>query len=166
MTMIDWDPGRQECPIDRVETVASFNDWLFERNEEDEITIAIEGEWANYHVTFSWQDELEALHFSCAFDLKTTAPRFAEVLKLTSMINEQIVIGHFDIWQKQNLALYRNSLLLTGGLDVTPQQAEQMLALGVDSCERYYQAFQFVIWAGKPADDVLKTVLFETVGEA
>ncbi len=41
-----------------------------------------------------------------------------------------------------------------------------MLKSAVDACERYYQAFQFVLWAGKPAREALDAVLFETEGEA
>ncbi|MGV8841182.1 MAG: YbjN domain-containing protein, partial [Bauldia sp.] len=36
----------------------------------------------------------------------------------------------------------------------------------IEACERYYQAFQFVVWAGKTAAEALATVMFETVGEA
>jgi hypothetical protein len=36
----------------------------------------------------------------------------------------------------------------------------------VEACERYYQAFQFILWAGKSAPDALAGTLFETVGEA
>ena len=36
----------------------------------------------------------------------------------------------------------------------------------IESCERYFQAFQFVVWAGKDAVEALEGVLFETVGEA
>ena len=37
---------------------------------------------------------------------------------------------------------------------------------GVAACERYFQAFNFVLWAGKSAREALTTALFETVGEA
>ena len=41
-----------------------------------------------------------------------------------------------------------------------------LLKVAVDACERYYQAFQFVIWAGRSAREALDGVLFETEGEA
>ena len=41
-----------------------------------------------------------------------------------------------------------------------------MLRVAVEACERYFQAFQFVIWAGKRAREALDCVLFETEGEA
>ena len=62
--------------------------------------------------------------------------------------------------------MYRNALLLTEGAEVGTGQLEALLGAAVDSCERYYQAFQFVIWAGKAPDEALSAVLFETHGEA
>ena len=41
-----------------------------------------------------------------------------------------------------------------------------MLNAGVEACQRYFQAFQFVVWAGKSARDALDASLFETTGEA
>ena len=45
--------------------------------------------------------------------------------------------------------MFRHALLLSGGAEPTSQQAERMLASALESCERFYQAFQFVIWADK-----------------
>jgi len=34
------------------------------------------------------------------------------------------------------------------------------------ACERYYQAFQFVVWAGKNAREAINALMLETRGEA
>ena len=47
-----------------------------------------------------------------------------------------------------------------------PSQVERLLVTAIEACERYFQAFQFVVWAGKDAGEALEGVLFETVGEA
>jgi hypothetical protein len=41
-----------------------------------------------------------------------------------------------------------------------------VLNAAVTACERYYQSFQFVMWAGKTAREALESAMFETVGEA
>ena len=38
--------------------------------------------------------------------------------------------------------------------------------LAVAECERYYPAFQFVIWGGRTAEDAIASSLLDTVGEA
>jgi hypothetical protein len=62
--------------------------------------------------------------------------------------------------------MYRNALLLTERMEAGTGQLEAMLAASVEACERYYQAFQFVIWAGQAPEEALSNVLFETHGEA
>ncbi|MBD8876090.1 MULTISPECIES: YbjN domain-containing protein [Stappiaceae] len=166
MSLIEFEFERPDNPVDTIETVAALNDWMFERSAEDEITISVGGTWCDYHISFSWMEEVEALHLACAFDLKVTEPRKTEVVRLLALANEQLWMGHFDLWNQEGVVMFRQSLLLAGGADATPPQIEAMLANALDSCERYYQAFQFVVWAGKSATEAVATALFETAGEA
>jgi hypothetical protein len=48
----------------------------------------------------------------------------------------------------------------------TPRQCEALIQAALDGCERYYQAFQYVVWAGKPAREALTSAMFETEGQA
>jgi len=41
-----------------------------------------------------------------------------------------------------------------------------LLATALDACERYFPAFQFVVWAGKPARVALDAAMFDTQGQA
>ena len=102
-------------PLDVVERLAAGNDWSFERAGDDEITILVTGRWTEYQLSYTWMDELEALHLACAFDLKVPERRLAEVQTLISAINEQLWIGHFDLWTQQGLIMFRHALLLAGG---------------------------------------------------
>ncbi len=164
--LLDIEPDRTVHPVDLIEHIAAINDWAFERQNADEISISVRGGWSDYHVSFNWMDELESLHVAAAFDLKVPDARKGEVKQLVAMINEQMWIGHFDIWRQEGVVLFRNSHLLTGGAEVSPQQSEALLRSATDACDQYYQAFQFVVWAGKTAQDALSAVMFETMGEA
>ncbi|MCQ8780491.1 YbjN domain-containing protein, partial [Escherichia coli] len=64
------DNDRSEHPIDVVERLASLRDWIFDRIETDEMSVSVSGRWAEYHVAFTWIEEVEALHVAAAFDLK------------------------------------------------------------------------------------------------
>ncbi|MEZ5838912.1 MAG: YbjN domain-containing protein [Hyphomicrobiales bacterium] len=166
MTFISFETERQSNPVDTIEQVAHFNDWLFERSGEHEITISVTGGHGDYHVSFSWMDNLETLHLACAFDLRVPGKRHPEVVRLLALINEQLWVGHFDFWTRDGAVMYRQALMLTGGAEPTNSQCEAMLGAALEACERYYQAFQFVVWAGKPASEALAAALFETMGEA
>ena len=69
--------------------------------------------------------------------------------RLIAAINEQLWIGHFDIWTHTGMIMYRQALVLPGGLTASTAQCESMLVGAIHACERYYPAFQFVVWAGK-----------------
>jgi hypothetical protein len=166
MSLVDFAEERQSNPVDVIEQIAALNDWSFERAGDDEITISIAGGWADYHVSFSWMEEREAVHLACAFDLRVPEPRRLEVIRLLSAVNEQLWIGHFDLWRSEGMVMYREALLLSGGAEPNSSQVERLLTAAIEACERYYQAFQFVVWAGKNAQEALDTVMFETAGEA
>ena len=158
------DPGLN--PLDVVERLAAVNDWSFERASEDEINILINGRWTDYQVSFTWMGQLEALHLACAFDLKVPDRRRNEVQHLIAQMNEQMWVGHFDLWQNDGMVMFRHALVLTGGVEASGEQCRSVLTTALEACERYFPAFQFVLWAGKPAREALDAAMFETSGEA
>ena len=166
MSLMEFEFGRQSNPVDMIEVVAASNDWAFERSGEDEIAMTVEGRWADYHVSFSWMEEFEALHLACAFVIRIPDARVNEVIRLLSHINGQVLMGHFDLWRQEDVVIFRQSLLLAGGAEPTSQQVEVLLSSALDACESYFQAFQFVVWSGMDAKNAMEVVLFETVGEA
>ncbi|MGF0538710.1 YbjN domain-containing protein [Agrobacterium sp. ES01] len=166
MNLIDIDIERQSNPVDMIEFVAATNDWSFERSGEDEIAMTVEGHWADYHVSFSWMEEFEAIHLASAFDLRVPENRVNEVIQLLSLINGQVLMGHFDLWRQEDVVIFRQSLLLAGGAEPTNRQVEVLLSSAVEACEAYYQAYQFVVWSGMDAKSAMDAVLFETVGQA
>lgn len=156
---------RVSNPVDLVEWIATTNDWAFERSGEDELTLTVVGSWSDYHLSLNWRDDLEALHMACAFDLRVTSSRLGEIYKLLALINEQQWLGHFDFWREDGLVLYRHGLMLNGA-EPTAVQCEALLSAALEACESNYQAFQFVVWAGRRAEDALAMTMFATEGAA
>lgn len=166
LSQFEAEVTRTENPVDIIERLAAHNAWSFDRDEEDEISISVDGGWTDYSIAFTWLPDMEALHVACAFDLKVPQARRRDVLDLVALINEQMWIGHFDIWPKDGVIMFRHALLLAGGAELNGRQCESVLSSAVMSCERYYQAFQFVVWGGKTGPEALETALIETRGEA
>ena len=90
MSLLQVEPDRNVHPVDIIEHIASINDWTFERQDADEISISVRGGWSDYHVSFNWMEDLESLHIACAFDLKVPEGRRGEIKQLISLINEQL----------------------------------------------------------------------------
>jgi hypothetical protein len=166
MSLIELHTERDSNPVDVVERLASLHDWSFDRAGDDEIAISVRGRWTDYHVSFTWMDDIEALHLACAFDMKVPPARRGEVQRLVAAINEQLWVGHFDIWTQTGMIMYRQALVLPGGLTASTAQCESMLVGAIHACERYYPAFQFVVWAGKNAAEAMSAAMFDTQGEA
>jgi hypothetical protein len=166
MSLIETSIPRNANPVDIVERLAASHGWSFARASEDEVTLVVSGTWTDYQVSFTWMSGIEALHLACAFDMRIPERRRAEITELASMVNEQLWVGHFDVWVNDGLVMFRHALVLAGVTGASDAQCESLLATAVEACERYYQAFQFVLWAGKTPREALETTLFETQGEA
>lgn len=152
-------------PIDLVEHLAHAHGWACERNGDDELTLIVAGDWTDYHVSINWREDLEALHLACAFDFKVPETRLPEMYRLVAQINEQLWLGHFDLWTTEGLIMFRHGLLLNAST-ANVAQCEALLRAALEACERYYQAFQFVVWAGRESREALATAMFETEGRA
>jgi hypothetical protein len=166
MSLLDIIPDSENSPLGVVEEIAASNDLAFERSGEDEITIVYKGRFTDYQVSFTWMAEIDALHLACAFDMKIPVGRRPEVQRLIAAINEQMWVGHFDLWSQSGVTMYRQALLLPGAVPASGAQCELMFETALLACERYYPAFQFVVWGGKTASEAMTAAMFDTVGEA
>lgn len=153
-------------PLDRVERIAETYQWAFDRTNHAEVTMRIEGGWSDMTVSLNRRDEFELLHVAVNFDAKVPAPRLDEAARLIARINEHLICGHFDLWQADGSFVFRNGLLLSGGAEVNDAQCEALIRTAIETCDRYFPAVQFVVWAGQSAEDALAASMIETVGEA
>src|SRR5262249_21396924 len=114
--MATAEPGydRVKNPVDLVERFAQSHDWACDRTGDDELTLVVAGSWTDYHVSINWRGDLEALHIACAFDFKVPENRLGEIYRLIGQINEQLWLGHFDLWTQEGLIMYRQRLMLHG----------------------------------------------------
>jgi hypothetical protein len=166
MSMLEGIIDPRNHPLTVVEDIASHHNWPFQRCGDDEITIVSKGEWTDYQLSFTWMSEMEALHLACAFDMKIPPARKSVVQRLIADINEQLWIGHFDLWTHTGMIMHRQALVLPNGLTASTAQCESMLAGALHACERYFPAFQFVVWAGKSPQEAMAAAMFDTEGEA
>ena len=153
-------------PLDMIEAILSEQDWSYERPADDELNVQVQGHWCNYHLSYSWHEALESMHVACTFDVKVPREKREEIIKLLALINEQLWAGHFDMWSEDGMLIFRHGVMLQGEAELTPEQAHALLQLPVDGCERYFPAFQFVIWGGKTATEAVAAAMFETAGQA
>lgn len=153
-------------PLDIVERLVAAKSYAYDRPGDDEISVNVDGRWCVYRLWFAWEAEMDAMLFSCAFDMKLPEPRRTAVHALLAMINERLWIGHFDLWSEESVPMFRHGLLLSGGVGVSLEQVEDLIDIAVGECERYYPAFQYVIWGGKKPAEAMQMAVLDPMGEA
>ena len=155
-----------ENPLDIIEQIVNANDWTFDRRSDQEMAVQVPGRWCDYSLFIAWNSEINAMHFTCAFDMRVPAERRQPIYELLALINEKMWLGHFGMWDDEGLPMFRHALPLRGATAPSIGQLEDLLDTGILECERFYPAFQYVIWAGKSAEDAVKLAIIETAGEA
>ena len=159
-------PERVANPLDTVEQIIAANDWAFDRRSESEMAAEAPGKWCDYGLYFSWSHEISAMHFTCAFDLKVPERRRSALYELLALANERLWIGHFGMDADDGMPVFRHSVLLRGARGASAESVEDMVDIAITECERFYPAFQFVLWGGKTPDEALAAAMLECAGEA
>lgn len=153
-------------PIDLVEEIVHSNDWTFDRTSSEEMVVEIGGQWSDYNLFFAWREEISILQFCCAAEMRIPPMRRNAVHELLSIVNDKLWLGHFGIAPDDNLLVFRHAILLRGSSGASVEQLEDLVDIALSECERFYPAFQFVMWSGRTAHEAVAAAMLEPVGEA
>ena len=153
-------------PIDVLEELVDANEWRFDRNSAEEMVVELTGRWCDYRLYFVWQEDLSAISFSCIVDLRVPAHRRASFLELLGVVNEKLWLGHFDVTSDEGMPMFRHTVPFRGVRGASVEQLEDLVDAAFTECERFFPAFQFVLWGGKTPEQAVEAAMLETVGEA
>lgn len=157
-------PKKTHHPMDALEAAADGLDFERDRVGETELHVMLPGVWRDIGLWFTWRPELSTLQMGAPIDLKAPAGRIDETSRLIVMINERLWVGHFDLWTDDHSIVYRHSAILPAGGALEGSQAEALIRAAREAVDRFYPAFNFLVWGGKDPDGALKASLFETAG--
>ena len=153
-------------PIDIVENLAESNQWDFDRLADDQIAMAVEGQWRTYSITLAWSGSDETLRMICSFEMEPPEDQRRQLYELLNLVNDQCWAGSFTYWNEQRLMVYRYGLVLTGGQIANAEQIDTLIGNAVSSSERYYPALQLVAYGNDSPKDALKIAIAEAYGRA
>ncbi|WP_199857350.1 YbjN domain-containing protein [Sphingomonas sp. EC-HK361] len=155
------------APIDMLETYYAAHGWTHERHD-DEIVATVKGSWTEYELRALWREDDSVLQFLAFPDVKVTEERRPAMYEAIGLVNEQLWVGHFELWSSSGILLYRHAALVDGEEQGTMSlaAAELLVESAIDECERFYPVFQFVLWGGKTPREALDAAMVETQGEA
>jgi hypothetical protein len=153
-------------PIDIVESLAAEHAWQFDRVTEDQIAMAVEGQWRTYSLTLAWSPQDETLRLICTFEMEPPLDRRLQLFDVLNRCNDMVWTGAFTYWEEQKLMVWRYGLCLAGGQFVAPEQVDRLISAAVLASERFYPAFQMVSWGDKTPAEAMHVAIAEAYGHA
>lgn len=153
-------------PIDLVEHIAEHHEWEFDRIHDDQIAMAVEGQWRTYSITLAWSAYDETLRLICTFEMDPPQDRLPAIYETLNTVNDRCWAGAFTWWDEQKLMVYRYGLMLTGDQIAGPDQIDTMIKTAVGACEQYYPAIQLVTWADRTPAEAVQIAIGGAYGRA
>jgi hypothetical protein len=153
-------------PIDIVEHIATHHEWDFDRVADDQIAMAVVGQWRTYSITLAWSGYDEMLRLICTFEMEPPEEKLPLIYETLNRTNDMCWAGGFTYWAEQRLMVYRYGLVLTGGQMAGPEQIDGLIRSAVTSSERFYPAFQLVAWGDQTPAQAMNVAIAEAYGRA
>lgn len=166
MSLIEQSFSTEIHPIDLCEHLCEHNDWEFDRVADDQIAMAVEGQWRTYSITLAWSDYDETLRLICTFEMEPPEEKLPQIHEVLNRANDQIWTGAFTYWHEQRLMVYRYGLVLSGGQVAGPEQVDRLIGAAVAAAERFYPAFQLVAWSDRSPAEAMDVAINEAYGRA
>ncbi len=133
-------------PIDIVEEVIYEKKWSFSRADEYELVADMASKCCQYRLYFTWSENIRAISFTITFDLKFPQLKIIKAYELIGLINEKLWLGHFDITSKNGIPAFRHTILSNSDNDFLHKKLENLVDIALYECEKYYPAFQHVLF--------------------
>ena len=160
-----FEAEEDSAPLDMLMALFEARGWPCGSSSE-EMTGEVQGSWTTYQLRCVWRAEDQVLQLLCLPEIRVPDEKRAAAEELLSLINEQMWLGHFDLWSNGGVLLYRNGTMLGDEGLLSLSQAQALVEIAVEECDRFYPAFQFVLWGDKSPRDALEAAMVDPAGEA
>lgn len=154
------------APVEMLMALFEAHGWVFEQVSDDEISGEIPGSWTTYQIRAIWRREDRVLQLLCLPEIRVGDDKRKVAFELLAMINEQLWLGHFDLWSQGGMVLYRHGLMLGDDGMLSLDMAQHAIESAVAECDRFYPAFQFAVWGDKSPREALDAAMVDAMGEA
>ena len=78
--------------------------------------------------------------------MKIRDDSYDSLCNLINIINRQLCFGHFELWMEDGWIIFRNSIFAKYEKASLQDQISQIFSLSISECEKYYPAFQFLLF--------------------
>lgn len=162
----EMDQAEDAAPVEMLAALFAAHGWAYEQVSDEEISGEVPGSWTTYQLRGVWREEDHVLQLLCLPDIRVPDPKRRQAEELVALINEQVWLGHFEVWSNGGVLLYRHAIMLDEEGVLGLAMAQLAVESAVAECDRFYPAIQFVLWGGKAPKEALDAALIDAAGEA
>ena len=161
------DKGVLGNPIDLVAKFVSRNHWYIFENNLNYVHAEIPGYWGIFDFLVNWKIKSEVMIINCYFDIiLQKSSRNNKIENILTILNKNLVIGHFILEEQTGKIFLRYSLPLRGAGGATSEQIEDIIDIVIEQCEQAYPVLHSCS-IGKDYKNFLSSLYFaDAVGEA
>ena len=160
------DENEDAAPVEMLAAMFEAHGWSYEFVNDDEICGEIQGSWTTYQMRGIWRSEDQVLQLLCLPEVRVPDAKRRAAYELLALVNEQLWLGHFDVWSQGGVLLYRHGLMVGEDGMLSLSVAQMAVETAISECDRFYPAFQFVLWSDKTPREALDAALVDAAGEA
>lgn len=168
MMSVPFDVANDDSHVlDLIEDMAEHKGWAFTRHDDDTLTLTLKGQVAVYDMELEWQEEFNAVLFSCVMNLPMRDENRAHAAETAQRANENLWLGHFDFSTEGARPTFRHTLMLRLiSSAIAAEMIGDLIELAAAECDRFHTTFSMLSAGDTRMQDALHAAIFETVGEA
>ena len=124
--------GKFHNPTEVVEDFILSQDWAYQRLSAHEVAAEVDGHWGLFRLQFYWQEEYNVFHLTCLLDLRVHAREIKELYHLLSLLNERLVVGHFELFSEESIPAFRHSFMISNPQALQTDLIESLISLSLE----------------------------------
>ena len=164
----DMDADAGGWPLETFGSLFDAHGWSTDRSADDEVVATGEGSWGEVELRVLWRPDDRAFQLLAFPGITVTDEHRARAHETLSLVNEQLWLGHFELWSSTGVVVFRHAVPVDDDADppLSLPVAATLVDTALDECERFYPVFQFALWGGKSPADAMAAGMIDTQGEA
>ena len=153
-------------PLELVARFASRQEWFLHRTNIDRLIADVPGRWGQHQFCAEWYGIEETLDVSCNLDITFDNIQLSEVTTLTSLLNQDLWLGHFIACESTNTIKIKHKLMLRGAGGASPEQIEDVIEILLGEAEQAFPTIYQVINGPYAARDIVRFGMTQSHGQA
>ena len=153
-------------PLELVAEFACQQDWFLNRTNMNRLIADVPGRWGQHQLCAEWFETEETLDVSCNIDITFDNIQLSEVSTLTSLLNQDLWLGHFVACERTNTIKIKHKLILRGAGGASPEQIEDIIEILLGEAEQAFPTIYQVLNGPYAARDIVPFGMVQIHGHA